>query len=228
MRTPKDFWRAYHSLLSNRQRIPAILSDGSVTAECTSAKCDLLNCQLTKAFSNPDLNPVCCDSPTLNPPSPELSSIFCSNEEVLRLLSSIPRKTSSGPDGISSSMLQGIASAIASSLTTLFNRSLSLGQVPVDWKLSNITPVPKGGDPKLVSNYRPISLLSLPSKILERIVYNWLLSDLLSNSLLSDLQFGFRPCNSTQEALIAATTNWHQYLVKKLSVGAVFFDLKSL
>ena len=122
-------------------------------------------------------------------------------------------------------MLQGTASAIASSLTDLFNRSLSLGQVPVDWKLSNITPVPKGGDLKLVSNYRPISLLSLPSKILERIVYNRLMSHLLSNSLLSNLQFGFRPCSSTQEALIAATTNWHQYLDKKLSVGAVFFDL---
>ena len=147
VRTIKDFWRAYHSLLSNRQRIPAILSDGSITAECTSAKCDLLNRQFTKVFSNPDLNPVCCDSPTLNPPPPELSIISCSNEEILRLLSSIPRKTSSGPDGISSSMLQGTASAIASFLTTLFNRSLSLEQVPVDWKLSNITPVPKGGDP---------------------------------------------------------------------------------
>ena len=71
------------------------------------------------------------------------------------------------------------------------NRSLSLGQVPVDWKLSNITPVPKGGDPKLVSNYCPISLLSLPSKILEHIIFNQLLSHLLTNSLLSNSQFGF-------------------------------------
>lgn len=55
-------------------------------------------------------------------------------------------------------MLKVTASAIASSLTNLFNRSLSLGQVPVDWKLSNITSVPKGGDLKLISNYRPIDL----------------------------------------------------------------------
>ena len=52
-----------------------------------------------------------------------------------------------------------------------------------------------------------------------------LLSHLLSNFLLSDLQFSFHPCSSTQEALIAATANWHQYLDRKLSVGAVFFDL---
>ena len=122
-------------------------------------------------------------------------------------------------------MLRNTATAIASSLTKLFNRSLSLGQFPTDWKLSNITPVPKGGDPKLVSNYRPISLLSLPSKILECIIYNRLLSHLLTNSLLSNSQFGFRPCSSTQEALIATTTSWHQYLDEKQSVGAVFFDL---
>ena len=122
-------------------------------------------------------------------------------------------------------MLRNTATAIASPLTKLFNRSLSLGQVPADWKLSNITPVPKGGNPKLVSNYRPISLLSLPSKILERIIYNRLLSHLLTNSLLSNSQFGFRPCSSTQEALIAATTSWHRYLDAKQSVAAVFFNL---
>ena len=48
---------------------------------------------------------------------------------------------------------------------------------------------------------------------------------LLTNSLLSNSQFGFHPCSFTQEALIAATTSWHQYLDEKQSVVAVFFDL---
>ena len=78
-------------------------------------------------FCDPDSNPICYDSPALNPPPPELSNISYSKDEVLRLLFSIPRKTSSGPDGISGGMLQGTASAIASSLTNLFNRYLSLG-----------------------------------------------------------------------------------------------------
>ena len=150
-----------------------MLSNGSVTAESTAPKCELLNCHFAKVFSNSNLN-LTYNPPEPNPPPPELSNISCSKDEVLHLLSSIPRKTSSGPDGISSTMLWNTATAIASSLTKLFNRSLSLGQVPADWKLSNITPVPKGGDPKRVSNYRPISLLSLPSKILERIIFNQL------------------------------------------------------
>ena len=74
-------------------------------------------------------------------------------------------------------------------------------------------------------NFRPISLLSLPSKILERIVHNQLLNHLLSNDLLSSRQFGFRPSSSTQEALLFATHDWSCYLDKGLSVAAVFFDL---
>ena len=122
-------------------------------------------------------------------------------------------------------MLKMSASSIAPHLSALFNLSLSTGSVPTDWKLSHITPVYKAGDPSLVSNYRPISLLSLPSKVLERIVHNKLLHHLLSNSLLSTSQFGFRPFSSTQEAIISATTDWHKFLDLKANVAAVFFDL---
>ena len=137
----------------------------------------------------------------------------------------MPRKTASGPDGISSRMLRSTAYAISSPLTNIFNLSSSIDQIPDNWKTSNIVPVYKSGNPKLVSNYRPISLLSLPSKLLERIVHTRLMQHLLLNNLLSSAQFGFSPHSSTQEALISATTAWHQFLDKRLSVGAVFFDL---
>ena len=58
----------------------------------------------------------------------------------------------------------------------MFNSSLSKGIVPTEWKLSNVTPFFKSkGDPSCVANYRPISLLSLPSTILEQIIHNRLL-----------------------------------------------------
>ena len=107
--------------------------------------------------------------------------------------------TASGPDGISSRMLKGSADVISYSLAKLFNLSLVKGIVPSAWKLSNVTSVYKAGDPKLVSNYSPISLLSLPSKLLERIIHNKVMSFLLSNSILSLNQFGFHPASSTQE-----------------------------
>ena len=64
------------------------------------------------------------------------------------------------------------AEAIAPSITRIFNESLSQAKVPPAWKTSNVTHIPKGGgDPTRPSNYRPVSLLSLISKVLERIIH---------------------------------------------------------
>ena len=160
--TPRQFWSTYYSLQPNRQRIPTHLTNGHITAESAQNKCDLLNSFFVSTFtSNP---PVFMQStPVQNVPS--LDSISCSSEDVHQLLTSLPSKTASGPDGISSQMLKMSASSIAPHLSALFNLSLSTGSVPTDWKLSHITPVYKASDPSLVSNYRPISLLSLPSKV---------------------------------------------------------------
>ena len=138
---------------------------------------------------------------------------------------SLKVKTSTGPDGISSYMLWNTSLSISSSLCKVFNLSLSTGCFPTLWKSSNITPVYKAGNKNLATNYRPISLLSIPSKILERIVHNRLLSHLTTNSILSPGQFGFRPGSSTQEALLSATHDWQRYLDLGLSTAALFLDM---
>ena len=74
--------------------------------------------------------------------------------------------------------------------------------------------------------YRPISLLSLISKVLERVVHTRMSKFLFSNKLLSNCQFGFRPRSSTQEALLSVTNDWHKLLEKHHQVATVFFDVK--
>ena len=97
-------------------------------------------------------------------------------------------------------------------LALLFGKSLSTGSDPLDWKSSAITPIFKAGDPALASNYRPISLFSLVSKLLEHFIHNALLEHVLEYGYLSPKQFGFRPGSSTQEAILAATHDWHEAL----------------
>ena len=77
----------------------------------------------------------------------------------------------------------------------------------------------------MVGNYRHISLLSLVSKALERIVHNTLMSHVIENGMVLDRQFGFRPGSSTLEAVLAATREWHASLEKQQSVGCVYFKL---
>ncbi len=78
-------------------------------------------------------------------------------------------------------MLRGASLSIYSSLTTIFNASLRLGRVPSAWKNSNVTPIFKSGDAGLALNNRPISLLSLVSKVRERQVHDVIQQHLLEH-----------------------------------------------
>ena len=99
-------------------------------------------------------------------------SIMCTPEEVFDLLCHIDCSKASGPDGISGKMLWGTAPSICHSLSQLFNLSICTATIPADWKVFNVVPVHKSGDRGMVTNYRPISLLSLVSKLLEKHIYS--------------------------------------------------------
>lgn len=154
------------------------LTNGTCRAESPTVKANLLYSFFSSCFTTSSIHVSPSAYSTLGPYS-NLSTIECTDEEVARLLCSLRAKTS-GPDGISSHMFTNIASSTPSSLCKLFNFSLSTGHLPSDWKTSNITPVYKSEDRSLVSNYKPISLLSISSKLLETIVYNRLLHHLIT------------------------------------------------
>ena len=92
-------------------------------------------------------------------------------EEVPRtVFLALDTTNATGPDGIASRLLKETAWQIAPSLTQMFNKSLSCGEIPDKWKLANIVPVHKKGEKSQVESYKPISLLSIISKVLERCV----------------------------------------------------------
>ena len=227
VKSSKDFWAVFNRLTPNRQRIPDNLTHNAHSAKSSQDKADLLNRFFASCFTSPASSTT--GSPPItssSAPNTSLSSFTCSQDDVFHLLSTCKIKTASGPDGISSAMLRGTAESISPSLTTLFNLSLEQGVVPTDWKISNVTPIHKCGEKSLAKNYRPISLLSLVSKALERLVHTKLLNYILSNNLLSERQHGFRPGSSTQEALLLATNDWQYMLSSNKQVAAVFLDIR--
>ena len=90
--------------------------------------------------------------------------------EVLFALQGLNTRKSAGPDGISALFLQQTAEIIAEPLTIIYNHSLNTGTVPLAWKRSNVTPVHKGGDAKNPGNFRPISVVPIVAKVLEKLV----------------------------------------------------------
>ena len=93
--------------------------------------------------------------------------------------------------------------SIVKSLSITYQNCLNLGTFPDIWKKSNIVPVHKKGDKQIVNNYRPVSLLPVPGKILERLVFNSIFDFLDNNSLLSANQSGFRPSDSCESQLLS-------------------------
>ena len=115
---------------------------------------------------------------------------------------------------------------ICTPLQQIFNLSLFTGQHPDILKVSKTIPIYKKGSRLLVSNYRPISLLSNLNKILEKLVHNRVYKFLEDYQCIYSLQFGFRKNHSTNHALIQITESIRQALDNKKHVCGVFVDLQ--
>ena len=110
---------------------------------------------------------------------------------IVSLLKNINTKKASGSDGISCWVLKEAAEEIAPFLQFIFNQSLTTGQVPGDWKCANVTSVLKKGSKKEACNYRPVSLTSVPCKILEHIIFHYIMDHLDAHHVLVNYQHGF-------------------------------------
>ena len=81
-------------------------------------------------------------------------------------------------------------------LEIIFNQCLETGVFQSEWKKSNIVPIHKKGDKQMLQNYRPVSLLPICGKILERLVFNEMFEFFFENKLISSRPSGFKPGNS--------------------------------
>ena len=152
--------------------------------------------------------------------------LLCTEDVTIELITKLEISKATGPDNISARMLKETATSIASSLTKLFNLSLSSGHLPSAWKLARVVPVPKSSDLSSPSNYRPISILSIISKIMERCVYKIVYDHLCVSYPISAKQWGFLPGRSTISALLSVTHDWLNNLENGNEVCSVYLDLR--
>ena len=138
-------------------------------------------------------------------------------ETVINTVTNLSNKNSCGADGISSRFLKDSLPVLAFYLTVIINTSIVTGVVPEKWKYAIVCPLFKQGDNEDPSSYRPISLLSVLSKVLEKIVADQLYEFLSSNNLFSQSQHGFRKGLSTQTALMQVT----ELLYKNIDKGEI-------
>ena len=189
------------------------------------AKANILNEQFFKNFNNHSGNLPGNSLFDTNTLSNLPDDFLCSEDTLLPLLTTLDVKKSTGADGISALMLKNTAHSITPSLSKLFNLSIKTGKVPRDWKFARVVPIPKSGDRENPANYRPISILPVISKILERHFLSVMTTHLNTNSPLSSQQWGFTAGKSTTAALISFSHDCLESLDGGKEMCSVFFDL---
>ena len=128
---------------------------------------NVLNDCFHSILTNEKLNSLLNLDPSLS--CPNLNQIIVTSLGVQKLLESLTVNKASGPDGVPTYLLRELSHELASILVSLFQQSLDQGQLPNDWIKANVVPILKKGKRSLASNYRPLSLTSVTSKILEHI-----------------------------------------------------------
>ena len=149
-----------------------------------------------------------------------------SSETMYQTLKDMKSRKAAGPDNISAKLLKDSASVTLPLLTKIFNLSLSEGVFPDDWKNARVSPIYKSGDKEECGNYRPISVLSVVSKLFEKLVYKQIYSYLDENNVLTSFQSGFRKGHSTCTSLLNTTNTWLVSMDQGLINGVIFLDLK--
>jgi hypothetical protein len=129
-------------------------------------------------------------------------------------------------DSLSIKLVKLSAPLITHAMTVIFNKSIVSGTFPCEWKISKVTPVYKTGPREDMNNYRPISVISIIAKTMEKLVYNQLYEYFIKNDMLTNSQHGFRPNHSTVTAMLEIANKWfHNIDIGQLN-GVVFLDLK--
>ncbi|CAB3983300.1 Hypothetical predicted protein [Paramuricea clavata] len=147
-------------------------------------------------------------------------------EEVRVVLKALDEAKASGPDKIPALLPKNCAVNISSSLCQLFKKSLSCGILPSEWKLANISPIPKRNPIHDVTNYRPISLLSLVLKVFERCIYNRLIEHVYGQ--IYELQYGFSGEDLQHRSCYTFSIKFLTYLSKENQVDISISTLPKL
>ena len=193
--SPQKLWKTIDQLLG-RGKLPA--SAAISVDDFSRFFADKVSAVRSKTAGAPE------PSYTTVRPGASLSAFAAiSVADVMAAIAKLPDK-SSAADPLPVLQMKEVASELGPFLCELFNRSLSTGHFPVKFKEAFITPVIKKSDLDAadVGSYRPISNLSVISKLLERVVAKQLTGYLQSADLIPCLQSGFRPCHSTETATL--------------------------
>ena len=217
---PKLFWKYAKSKLKNKERIPTLLSDGK-KCSIPEEKAEALNEFFVSVFTKEDVENM-PQPPSYNV-TETLTSINITPEIVLEKLKGLNPNKTPGHDQWHPYFLREIAEEICEPLSILLNKSLKEG-AHSSWLKAVITALHKKGMKSDPGNYRPVSMTSVISKIMESIVRDAIVDHLVRNNLLNDDQHGFVPGRDCITQLLLCIEEWTQLVEENLAFDVIYTD----
>ena len=147
------------------------------------------------------------------------------SSDIEKIVSKLDSNKSPGYDGIHPKVVKRSISAISEPLCNIANLAMNKGVFPDSLKVAKVIPIYKSGNRSLLTNYRPISVLSVFSKIFERIIYDNLMFFIENNDILYNRQYGFRHQHSTYHTLIDFTEKISNAFESNKFLIGIFLDL---
>ena len=226
-RPNKKFYSFIKHQRSSNCGVAPLKVEGQLVTDPT-AKAETLNRQFQSVFSegrhytDEEFSAKC--KMTGNPPDNILSDIEVKEEGIKKLLAKLNPHKAVGPDKISPRILRDLAEEIAPILTIIYQSSLNTGHVPSDWRNANVAPIFKKGEHYDPANYRPVSLTSIPCKILEHVIVSALMSHLEKQNILRTEQLGFRKFRSCETQLLNFTDELYTTIEKGNQADVIIMD----
>ena len=171
-------------------------------------------------------NPLLRGDFSLNKNSTRFQFRAITPADLMKAMQKFKVSKSFGIDGISSYFLKIGMPVLAPVLSTIFNRSISEGVFPNNWKVARVAPIYKEGPTENRSNYRPISVLPVVSRLFEKTIFDQLYAYFDDNKLFYSHQSGFRALHSVLTCLLKSSDNWYHEFDKGCLSSVVFIDLK--
>jgi hypothetical protein len=220
----RDFWRIANSVLNrNKSSIPPLFHGPEVLA---SPK-DKANLFAERFTSNSTVNDFGCNPPVFPSRTDRVVSVpLITPRKVAKVIKTLDATKATGPDGIPVVVLKMCCPELSAVLAKLYNACLTDSVFPSLWKLASVVPIFKGtGERSDPSNYRPISLLPIMSKVFECLINQQLLKHLEDQMLLTDCQYGFRKSRSTGDLLALITDHFNRALDLRGEARMVALDI---
>ncbi|CAM5103935.1 unnamed protein product [Natator depressus] len=217
----KGFFRYVGNKKKAKESVGPLLNEGGNLVTEDVQKANVLNAFFASVFTNK----VSSQTAALGITTWGVDGQPSVEKEVVRdYLEKLDVHKSMGPDELHPRVLKELAAVIAEPLAIIFENSWRTGEVPDDWKKANVVPIFKKGKEEDPGNYRPVSLTSVPGKIMEQVLKESILKHLHERKVIRNSQHGFTKGKSCLTNLIAFYDEITDSVDEGKAVDVLFLD----